>query len=79
MRAPLTPLAPLPLLMITSPAIMKDPTSAWKHFFEGRVVISSASGTERGEAFYGPTDWLGSQDPMTHIQYTHGSLFGLDD
>jgi hypothetical protein len=30
-------------------------------------VISSASGTERGEVFYGPTDWLGSRDPMTHI------------
>ena len=29
------------------------------------VVISSASGTERGEVFYGPTDWLGSRDPMT--------------
>ena len=28
-------------------------------------VISSASGTERGEVFYGPTDWLGSRDPMT--------------
>ena len=58
---------------------MRDPTSAWKRFFEGRVVISSASGTERGEVFYGPMDWLGSPDPMTHIQYTRGSLFGLDD
>jgi hypothetical protein len=44
-----------------------------------RLLISSASGTERGEAFYGPTDWLGSRDPMIHIRYTHGSLFGLDD
>jgi hypothetical protein len=43
------------------------------------TLISSASGTERGEVFYGPTDWLGSHDPMTHIRYTHGSLFGLDD
>jgi hypothetical protein len=58
---------------------MRDPTSAWKRFFEGRVVISSASGTERGEVFYGPTDWLGSHDPMTHIRYTRGSPFGLDD
>jgi hypothetical protein len=42
-------------------------------------VISSASGMERGEVFYGPTDWLGSRDPMTHVRYTRGSLFGLDD
>jgi hypothetical protein len=43
------------------------------------LLISSASGTERGEVFYRPMDWLGSHDPMTHIRYTHGSLFGLDD
>jgi hypothetical protein len=43
------------------------------------VLISSASGTERGEVFYGPTDWLGSHDPMTHIRYTHGSSTGLAD
>jgi hypothetical protein len=30
----------------------------WKCSFEGRVVISSISSTERGEVFYGPTDWL---------------------
>ena len=42
-------------------------------------VISSASGTERGEVFYGPTDWLGSRDPMTHIRYTRGSRTGLAD
>jgi hypothetical protein len=42
-------------------------------------VISSASGTERGEVFYGPTDWLGSRDPMTHIRHTHDSSFGLVD
>jgi hypothetical protein len=28
-------------------------------------LISSISSTERGEVFYGPTDWLGSRDPMT--------------
>jgi hypothetical protein len=33
------------------------------------TVISSASGMERGEVFYGPTDWLGSRDPMTHYDY----------
>jgi hypothetical protein len=32
-----------------------------------KKVISSASGMERGEVFYGPTDWLGSRDPMTHL------------
>jgi hypothetical protein len=58
---------------------MRDPISAWKRSFEGRVVISSTSGMERGEVFYGPTDWLGSRDPMTHVRYTCGSLFGLDD
>jgi hypothetical protein len=25
---------------------------------------------EEGEVFYGPTDWLGSCDPMTHYNYT---------
>jgi hypothetical protein len=43
------------------------------------VLISSASGTARGEVFYGPTDWLGSRDPMTHIRYTCGSPTGLAD
>jgi hypothetical protein len=42
-------------------------------------LISSTSGMERGEVFYGPTDWLGSRDPMTHIRYTHGSSTGLAD
>jgi hypothetical protein len=58
---------------------MRDPISAWKRSFEGRVVISSISSTERGEVFYGPTDWMGSRDPMTHIRYMHGSSIGLDD
>jgi hypothetical protein len=42
-------------------------------------VISSISSTERGEVFYGPTDWLGSHDPMTPVRYMHGSSTGLDD
>jgi hypothetical protein len=42
-------------------------------------MISSASGMERGEVFYGPTDWLGSRDPMTPVRYTRGSSTGLDD
>jgi hypothetical protein len=42
-------------------------------------VISSASGMERGEVFYGPTDWLGSRDPMTHTRYTRGSSTELAD
>jgi hypothetical protein len=58
-----------PQTMIMSPAITRDQISAWKRYFEGRVVISSASGMERGEVFYGPTDWLGSCDPMTHYDY----------
>ena len=37
-------------------------------------LISSISSTERGEVFYGPTDWLGSRDPMTPVRYTRGSL-----
>jgi hypothetical protein len=44
-----------------------------------RSLISSASGLERGEVFYGPTDWLGSRDPLTPVRYTRGSLFGLVD
>jgi hypothetical protein len=36
-------------------------------------LISSASGMERGEVFYGPTDWLGSYDPMTCYHYTPDS------
>jgi hypothetical protein len=43
------------------------------------ILISSASGTERGEVFYGPTDWLGSRDPMTRIRYTCGSSTELAD
>jgi hypothetical protein len=42
-------------------------------------LISSASGTERGEEFYGPMDWLGSCDPMTHYDYAPDSSSGLDD
>jgi hypothetical protein len=42
-------------------------------------MISSASGMARGEVFDGPTDWLGSRDPMTHIRYTRGSSTGLAD
>jgi hypothetical protein len=30
-------------------------------------MISSISSTERGEVFYGPTDWLGSRDPLTPV------------
>jgi hypothetical protein len=45
----------------------------------GRQLISSASGMERGEVFYGLTDWLGSRDPMTHYDYTPDSSSGLDD
>jgi hypothetical protein len=51
-------------------ATTRDQISAWKHYFEGRVVISSASGKERGEVFYRPTDWLGSCDPMRLIMIT---------
>jgi hypothetical protein len=78
-RAPLMPLVPLPPTMTMSPAITRDRISAWKRSFEGRVVISSISSTERGEVFYGPTDWLGSRDPMTPVRYTRGSPTGLDD
>jgi hypothetical protein len=65
--------------MIMSLATTRDQTSMWKHYFEGRVVISSASGMERGEVFYRPMDWLGSHDPMTHYDYASDSLSGLDD
>jgi hypothetical protein len=43
------------------------------------VVISSASGMERGEVFDGPTDWLGSCDPMTPYDIRMAHRFGLDD
>jgi hypothetical protein len=43
------------------------------------TLISSISSMERGEVFYGPTDWLRSRDPLTPIRYAHGSSFGLDD
>ena len=78
-QMPLTPPALLPPTTTMSPAITRDQITAWKRYFEGRVVISSASGTEGGEVFYGLTDWLGSRDPMTHLRYTHGSLIGLAD
>jgi hypothetical protein len=41
------------------------------------LLISSAFGMERGEVFYGPTDWLGSRDPMTHDDYAPDSYSGL--
>jgi hypothetical protein len=66
-----------PPTTITSPAITRDQISAWKHYFEGRVVISSASGTEGGKVFYGLTDWMGSHDPMTHYDYAPDSYSGL--
>jgi hypothetical protein len=44
-----------------------------------QTMISSISSTERGEVFYGPTDWLGSRDPMTPVRYTRGSSTGLAD
>jgi hypothetical protein len=65
--------------MIMSPVITRDRISAWKRSFEGRVVISSASGTEGGEVFYGLTDWLGSRDPMTPYNTCVAHRFGLDD
>jgi hypothetical protein len=43
------------------------------------VLSGSASGMERGEVFYGPTDWLGSHDSMTHYDYAPDSSSGLDD
>jgi hypothetical protein len=43
------------------------------------VLISSASGMERGEVFDGPTDWLGSCDPMTPYNTRVAHRFGLDD
>jgi hypothetical protein len=42
-------------------------------------LISSASGMERGEVFYGPTDWLRSCNLMTHYNYDPDSSSGLDD
>jgi hypothetical protein len=42
-------------------------------------VISSASGLERGEVYYRPTDWPGSRDPLTPVRYTRGSSFRLAD
>ena len=42
-------------------------------------MISSASGTEGGEVFYGPTDWLGSRDPMTPYDTRVAHRLGLDD
>jgi hypothetical protein len=34
---------------------------------------------ERGEVFYGPTDWLGSRDPMTPYDTRMAHQLGLDD
>jgi hypothetical protein len=51
----------------------------WKRSFEGRVVISSAFGTEEGEVFYGLTDWLGSRDPLTPYDTRVAHRSGLDD
>jgi hypothetical protein len=62
-----------------SPATTRDQISAWKCSFEGRVVISSTSGTEEGEVFYGLTDWLGSRDPMTPYNTHMARQLGLDD
>jgi hypothetical protein len=53
--------------------------STQPHAAQVWALISSASGMERGEVFYRPTDWLGSHDPMTHIRYTRGSSTGLAD
>jgi hypothetical protein len=41
------------------------------------IVISSAFGKERGEVFCGPTDWLGSCNPMTPYDYASDSYSGL--
>jgi hypothetical protein len=76
-RTPLTLPALLPPTTTMSPAITRDQISTWKRYFEGRVVISSAFGMGRGEVFYGPTDWLGSCDPMTHHDYAPDSYSGL--
>jgi hypothetical protein len=65
--------------MIMSPATTRDQISAWKCSFEGRVVISSASGTEGGEVFYGLMDWLGSRDPLTPYDTRMAHRLGLDD
>jgi hypothetical protein len=43
------------------------------------VVISSASGMEEGEVFYGPTDWLRSCDPLTPYNTRVAHQFGLAD
>jgi hypothetical protein len=50
-----------------------------RRFCACAILISSISSTERGEVFYGPTDWLGSRDPMTPVRYTRGSPLGLAD
>jgi hypothetical protein len=62
-----------------SPVTTRDQISAWKRSFEGRVVISSASGTEGGEVFYRLTDWLGSHDPTIPYDTHMAHRFGLDD
>ena len=78
-RALLTPPVHHPPTTITSPATTRDPISAWKRSFEGRVVISFAFGTEEGEVFYGLTDWLGSRDPLTPYNTCMAHRYGLDD
>jgi hypothetical protein len=68
-----------PPIMIMFLTTTRDPISAWKRSFEGRVVISSASGMERSEVFYRLTDWLGSRDPMTPYNTHVAHRLGLDD
>jgi hypothetical protein len=43
------------------------------------IMISSTSGTEGGEVFYGLTDWLGSRDPMTPYNTCVAHRLGLGD
>jgi hypothetical protein len=61
------------------PVVIKARTRRTTAKIHTATVISSASGMARGEVFYGPTDWLGSRDPMTPVRYTRGSLTGLTD
>ncbi|KAF8487071.1 hypothetical protein DFH94DRAFT_621680 [Russula ochroleuca] len=66
------------MLMFIDEAAQNRRTSQWSKGW-ALLVISSISRTERGEVFYGLTDWLGSRDPMTPVRYTHGSPTGLAD
>ena len=72
-------LAPLPPITIMSPATTRDQISMWKRSFEGRVVISSISRTERGEVFYRLMDWLLSRDPLLMYDTRMAHLLGLAD